>query len=350
MNWTHPARALLTTGLTAIALCSAAMSVDAKSKPQDDSIATLAPAAETPGATSLSPRLLADAAAYQAYLDRATATSSNFTNAQSVSQALKTVAAYEVKALIRGAIAYGAVAALDNPTFVAEVRAAGASPENRRLMVGYLSADPSYALQFKGADGAAGLAQQAIGSAGLQLYAAGRTVKLSAYSIQHQAWSKQDIPDRPGRLNAVEAEGESALQPADDRVPALERAASGAAPLPISAPPAQPPYTPLVARAVQLAAIAALGEAGDDAYDRLTSLTVDDTTHTCLHIAKLNLYQCLAVAKPNYEDVFCMGQHVMMDTGACLVRNVGLSTPVEVTTTPMPAATPAKKSRRTGGG
>ena len=156
--------------------------------------------------------------------------------------------------------------------------------------------------------------------------------------------------DANARLSAVEAEGESALQPAEDRVPALERAASGAAPLPISAPPAQPPYTPLVARAVQLAAMAALGEAGDESYDRLTTLTVDDTTHTCLHIAKLNLYQCLAVAKPNYEDVFCMGQHVMMDTGSCLVKNVGLATPVEVTTTPMPAAVsiPAKKSHHSG--
>jgi len=350
MIWTHRGRALLSTALAAIALCATALNADAKSKPQDDSVATSAPSADAPGATGLSPRLLEDAAAYQAYLDRATATSSAFTSAQSVSQALKTVAAYEVKALIRGAIAYGAVAALDNPTFVADVRAAGASPENRRLILGYLASDPGYALMFKGADGAAGLAQQAIGTAGLQLYAAGKSVKLSAYSIQHQAWSKQDIPDRPGRLSAVEAEGESALQPAEDRVPALERAASGAAPLPISAPPAQPPYTPLVARAVQLAAMAALGEAGDESYDRLTTLTVDDTTHTCLHIAKLNLYQCLAVAKPNYEDVFCMGQHVMMDTGSCLVKNVGLATPVEVTTTPMPAAVsiPAKKSHHSG--
>jgi hypothetical protein len=351
MIWTHPARALPTSALTAAAVCAGAFDAGARSAPQEVAVATTAMPAESPSAAGLSPRLLADAAAYQAYLDRATATPANFSNAQSVSVALKTVAAYEVKALIRGAIAYGAVAALDDPTFVASVRTAGASPENRRLILSYLAADPAYALMYKGADGAAGFAQQAIGAAGLQLYAAGKSVKLSAYSIQHQAWSKQDIPDRPGRLNAVEAEGESALQPADDRIPALQRAASGTQPLPISAAPAQPPYTPLVARSVQLAAMAALGEAGDDAYDRLTSLTVDETTHTCLHIAKLNLYQCLAVAKPNYEDVFCMGQHVMMDTGSCLVRNVGLSMPVETAAAPPPAApTSSKKSKRGGGG
>ena len=350
MIWTHSARALLTAATAATAICATAFDANAKSASQEVAVATTAMPAETPSAAGLSPRLLADAAAYQAYLDRATATSASFSSAQSVSVALKTVAAYEVRALIRGAIAYGAVAALDDPTFVASVRAAGASPENRRLILNYLASDPAYALMYKGADGAAGLAQQAIGAAGLQLYTAGKTVKLSAYSIQHQAWSKQDIPDRPGRLTAVEAEGESALQPADDRVPALERAASGAQPLPISAAPAQPPYTPLVARAVQLAAMAALGEAGDDAYDRLTSLTVDDTTHTCLHIAKLNLYQCLAVAKPNYEDVFCMGQHVMMDTGSCLVRNAGMSMPVETAAAPPPAVavTPSRKSHHGG--
>ena len=41
-------------------------------------------------------------------------------------------------------------------------------------------------------------------------------------------------------------------------------------------------------------------------------------------MAKLNLYQCLAVARPNYEDVFCLGQHAMMDTGRCMIRAAGL--------------------------
>jgi hypothetical protein len=61
-------------------------------------------------------------------------------------------------------------------------------------------------------------------------------------------------------------------------------------------------------------------------------------------MAKLNLYQCLAVAKPNYEDVFCMGQHGMADTGACLVRNAGVAVPPD---TPPPA--PAALSRKPTG-
>jgi hypothetical protein len=95
-----------------------------------------------------------------------------------------------------------------------------------------------------------------------------------------------------------------------------------------------------VAKAVQLAAIAALGEASDDLYDRLSGLAAEESTDNCLHIAKLNLYQCLAVAKPNYEDAFCAGQHAMVDTGACLIRNAGGLTPFELGP---PPPTPAFK-------
>ena len=44
---------------------------------------------------------------------------------------------------------------------------------------------------------------------------------------------------------------------------------------------------------------------------------------------------CLAVAKPHYEDVFCLGQHAMIDTGACLARFTGATLPLEVFTRPL---------------
>ena len=36
-------------------------------------------------------------------------------------------------------------------------------------------------------------------------------------------------------------------------------------------------------------------------------------------MAKLNLYQCLASAGPHYEDIYCLGQHAMIDPGQCVV-------------------------------
>jgi hypothetical protein len=35
-------------------------------------------------------------------------------------------------------------------------------------------------------------------------------------------------------------------------------------------------------------------------------------------MAKLNLYQCLASAGPQYEDIYCLGQHAMIDPGQCV--------------------------------
>jgi hypothetical protein len=42
-----------------------------------------------------------------------------------------------------------------------------------------------------------------------------------------------------------------------------------------------------------------------------------------MKMAKLNLYQCLAVAGPHYEDVFCLGQHALSDTAQCVNDAVG---------------------------
>jgi hypothetical protein len=50
-------------------------------------------------------------------------------------------------------------------------------------------------------------------------------------------------------------------------------------------------------------------------------------TGSCLHMAKLNLYQCLASAGPHYEDIFCLGQHAMIDPGQCVVDATKASAP-----------------------
>jgi len=78
------------------------------------------------------------------------------------------------------------------------------------------------------------------------------------------------------------------------------------------------PYTQAVNRALTIAALAILGEGGETRAPALVSLLDDGDGQKCLAMSKLNLYQCLAVAKPHYEDVFCIGQHVLMDTGQCL--------------------------------
>jgi hypothetical protein len=80
----------------------------------------------------------------------------------------------------------------------------------------------------------------------------------------------------------------------------------------------RPVVTPIEARALALAAESVLGRAHGADRDRLTPLFSEGDSAECLRIAKLNLYQCMAVAGPQYEDIYCMGQHAMSDTAKCV--------------------------------
>ena len=97
----------------------------------------------------------------------------------------------------------------------------------------------------------------------------------------------------------------------------------------------QPPYTTGVNRSLAIAALAALGAAGDADEAQIEPLMDENVGAPCLNLAKLNLFQCLAVAKPHYEDVFCLGQHALMDTGECVSKTAGV-VPANFTPTPEP--------------
>jgi hypothetical protein len=61
-----------------------------------------------------------------------------------------------------------------------------------------------------------------------------------------------------------------------------------------------------------------------------------------MKMAKLNLYQCLAVAGPHYEDVYCLGQHALSDTAQCVSDAVGgpRAAPVQPAASPAPRRAP----------
>jgi hypothetical protein len=225
-------------------------------------------------------------------------------------------------------VAFAAIAAMRNQTFVASLREAGNSPEHRAQIVGYILANPAYLNAFKGMDQAAILARNALAPMALRLNATGRTVRQAAYAVQREAWSKALVQNLPGRLAESEAAASADMSPDPQLVTEMRQTMSARATDPEPGPAAGA-YGPLVTRALQLAAIGALGEARDDTYD-------------CLAAAKRNFHQCLAVAKPNYEDIFCTGQHALMDTGACMAHAAGVEPPHE----PSPPATPVKSKAR----
>ncbi|MDB5432066.1 MAG: hypothetical protein JWP35_3182 [Caulobacter sp.] len=330
-------------GFVLLLACLIAGPQSAVSKPKKPPPAPVIEVPAPPPPVVLSGRVIEQASAYRGYMIRAMTISPAFTDGASVARSLRIGASYEPVQFLRGAVAYGAVAAMQDPTFMANVRTFAGDPGQRRAIAAQLRADPAYAGVFKGADSAAGLVMAALGNEGLALFNAGKAVKQSAYDVQHSAWSKADIPGRPARLEDAKVLSRTPLAPEEAETGRLVRAANAGGPMGLTGSPAPPPYTAVVLRSLAVAALAALGEAGDENYELLLPLLSDPASGTCLNMAKLNLFQCLAVAKPHYEDVFCLGQHIMMDTGQCLIRASGAPLPAELLPKPpkvLPVALP----------
>jgi hypothetical protein len=202
------------------------------------------------------------------------------------------------------------------------VRSFAADPRQRAQIVAWITDNPTYAVGFRGSDRAAGLIVAALNDQGQRVLDTGRRVKQAAYDVQHQKWSKADVPARPARLALAKSLSSAQLSPGLEDRARLQRASTGADPMAVAGSPVAPPYTPTVVRALAIAALAALGEGGEAHSDQIMALLSEPDEGECLHMAKLNLYQCLAVAKPHYEDVFCLGQHILMDTGQCIITGV----------------------------
>ena len=286
-------------------------------------------AAPPPPSVSLSPRVVEQASAYRVYVDRAAQISPAFTDGASIAQSLRTGESYEPQQLLRGAIAYGAVVALQDPAFRAGVRTYVVDADQRRTIAYEIMKDPAYALGISGAASAAGLVTQALGDDGRKLLEDGRAVKQAAYDVQHQAWSKTEVASRDERMALAKSLSAQPNLGEVAETARLQMAVSGSGQLGVSAESASPPYTPIVIHSLAMAALAALGYADDASLEQVMPIMAEPTSAQCLNMSKLNLFQCLAVAKPHYEDVFCLGQHILEDTGHCLMKGAGVVEPVD---------------------
>lgn len=298
-----------------------------------------------PPAISLAPSVVQEASAYRGYMARVSGINANFMDGLAIQQSLKVGAAYTPRQLVRGAIAYAAIAALQDPTFVTAVREYAVDPTQRVEIANQIVANPAYVVGIRGSASAAGLIEKALNADSTHLLASGTAVKQAAYDIQHQPWSKEFVPDRDARLMQAKLLSTQTIRGDINDISMLQQASVGAASLGISANSAQPPYTPMVVHGLAVAALAALGQATEANTAQLDSLLADPTADFCLNMAKLNLYQCLAVSKPHYEDVFCLGQHIMLDTAQCLMKGTGAPLPITVATQPLvipPASAPVK--------
>lgn len=302
-----------------------AYSDEAVTAPPPAAAAAPAPAPEAPTVT-IAQSVIDAAGAFETYLRTGTAVDADFRDAAAVSTALITAAGYSAAQLEDGAVAYAALLAMQEPAFVAGVSAAAATPADRAALAERLTADPDSALALPGARAAASETSARMAKMAEGLRGRGQSVRQAAYTIQHQPWSLTRVAQPEARLGAVKARAltKVSLAPAD-----IQRLIGGVVEGRPAALADASAYTPTSAmtRGVALAAVALLGQAGEDRAAALEPLLSDKAAADCLRMAKLNLHQCLAVAGPQYEDVFCLGQHALADTGQCLTAAVGAPAP-----------------------
>ena len=284
-----------------------------------------APAADvSPRPTvAIARRVMDAAAAFDSYVHRASAISADPHEGGEVAKDVLIGAAYEPQQFQEGAIAYAALAALQDARFVQAVSDMGQDPAVRRDLVRRLLDQPEAALQLPAARGAGALVASVIGRLGDTVVSSGAAVKQASYTVQQQAWSKAPIDGPEALLASVKTQSATKIVLAPADAPALisnvvAAGKIGAAPQARGLAP-----TATVARGLALAALAVLGAAGDESADQLTPVLSEAAGAQCLKMAKLNLNQCLAVAGPHYEGMFCLGRHGLMETGQCVITAVG---------------------------
>jgi hypothetical protein len=259
-------------------------------------------AAATADAPATAGALKTQAMAFESFMRQGRNIDPDFSSASQVSRSLQTGARHAPDQLEAGMIAYAAMAALQERSFVEGVRAEAQGSD----LVARISADPNAVLQLSGASAAASRASAALLRQGEDLAKNGERVQRASYTVQHAAWSKTKVANRRGMLAELKRISAVGYRPEAGDAAKLQTALAeggrqGGAP------------SPVVTRGVALAALSVLGEEG-----RGRSLMQDPATGMCLRMAKLNLYQCVAAAGTEYEDIYCLGKHALIDPGQCV--------------------------------
>lgn len=297
------------------------------------SCSTSAPEPAPPVAVPTAPpialsRDIAEAASiYVVFIREMAESRAGFPDAASVQTLLSQGAAYEPHQLSRGMIAYASILALQSPEFTSGVRAFALDPDQRWQVVAAIIADPAYAATLPGADAAAGLILGVLDKDIRALTSVADAIEADAYTIQERQdprrrWAAQTVADRPGRLENAKSLSAQFMQPSADDAGRLFAAAHAGTSLDPTPGQLNAPYTPVVIQALAIAALAALGAADDEARPQTAALLSQSDSEFCLALSKLNLFQCLAASRPSYEDMFCLGRHVIRDLATCTEASI----------------------------
>jgi hypothetical protein len=345
MSSANRSRGLAVAALAVAALLAGCASQSAAEKAAEAEAARVAAelAARTPPPISLNQSVAEAASVYVAFTRDMAAMEGGFQNAEAIQAAIRQGTAYDPVQLSRGLVAYASIVALQSPEFVQGVRQYAVDRTTREQLAANIAADPRWASHLPGADAAAGMIITTLRGDIDALSRAANSIENDAYAIQarydvRRPWGVAPVADREGRLAEAKARSTQAMLPsAEDAARLLTAAHSGTGLTVSSTRLREPPYPPVVEQALALAALAALGEAGDAARGRTDALQNDPVSQTCLTESKLNLFQCLAASRPSYEDMFCLGRHIVRDLATC-TRGAAQPAALVVVTAPEVAA------------
>lgn len=296
-------------------------------------------------AVALNEGLAQSAAVYIAFIREARAIPpGGFESAASIQDNLRRGASYNYEQIGRGLIAYSAIIALQSPEFVQGVRGLAPTPEARNALLANLAADPGYASTLPGAASAAGLIVDTVGQDATALLNIANAIEADAYTIQERrdprrSWAVVHISNRDERLQTAKALSGATYNPSMEESAALYAAANSGSGLAVTGNPSPGAKTAVVNRALTIAALAALGAAGEDVRGDNDLWTTDPNAQFCLQMSKLMLYQCLAASRPSYEDMFCLGRHIMNDLATCVSQSLSPG-PVTIPSEPLPQSDP----------
>ncbi|MBX9617365.1 MAG: hypothetical protein K2X25_17370 [Caulobacteraceae bacterium] len=310
-------------GLALAAAIAATAVLSGCSKPEPVVVVEAPPPPPPP--VTLNAGVAEAASIYVAFIRDVGTIQAGFQDAESIQAAMRKGAAYDPATLSRGMIAYASILALQSPEFVTGVRSFAGDPAQRAEVVANLIRDPAYAVTLPGADAAAGLIITTLGRDIAALTTLADAVEQDAYTIQQRndprrRWAVTPIPSREIRLESVKTISAGQMLPSAEDSARLFAAANSGSGLELAAAAHAPPYTPAVVNALAIAALAAMGAAGDDARANTEALAIETNAQFCLDMSKLNLFQCLAASRPSYEDMFCVGRHIVRDLATCTTQ------------------------------
>lgn len=253
--------------------------------------------------------------------------SASLTDSESLTGVTDMAVRYRPDDLAEGWTAFAALNAASNEAFRDGVIDMAAR-KGRHAIIADLLSSPTLAASFSGAgDAQAGVLNLASRERA-RLYGAGERFKGFSYALQDERWAQRSIPDAGGRADTLKAVASRTVAVSDDMVAKTQlyaqetvtqtRAfASLSADIPASGRSLSVGGGQMD-KVLTLAALEALGATDELAEGDLEHLASYKAGSRCVYTVQLNMYQCVAAAKFQYEEAFCVSEHALKEMGDCL--------------------------------